>query len=245
VSDQVRQMFNAIAGSYDRANDVLSFGTHRWWKRWLVRSLGLQPGARALDVATGTGDIARLLAEAVAPAGRVVGVDFSATMIERARARFGASHPAITFETGDAMNLRFEDETFDAATISFGIRNVDDPVAGLREMRRVVRSGGAVGVLETGQPRGVWGGIYRIYSDNVIPFIGGLVSGNRAAYRYLDRTAARFPCGERFRAMMLEAGFENVVVRPLFGGIAYLYVGRVEHTSRSASPAVAEEAHAR
>lgn len=244
MSDQVRQMFNAIAGSYDRANDVLSFGTHRLWKRKLVRSLGLHSGAHALDVATGTGDIARLLAETVGKSGQVIGVDFSGTMIEHAKVRFGESHPNISFETGDAMDLRFDDEMFDAATISFGIRNVDDPVAGLREMRRVVRSGGAVGVLETGQPSGLWGSIYRVYSDNVIPFVGGLVSGNRAAYRYLDKTAARFPCGERFRAMMIEAGFERVKVEPLFGGIAYLYIGAVEH-GRETRVAAHEEAHAR
>jgi demethylmenaquinone methyltransferase/2-methoxy-6-polyprenyl-1,4-benzoquinol methylase len=221
-------MFSEISESYDIGNDVLSFGTHRLWKRKLIRLADAPVGGSVLDLATGTGDIALLFADRVGPDGRVVGVDFCADMIALAKERPKNRRGNLEFEVGDAMNLRFSDDSFDVCSISFGIRNVDDPVRALGEMRRVVRPGGRVVVLEFGQPRGAFGSIYRFYSNTILPAIGGIISGNREAYSYLNRTAASFPSGAAFDDLMKKAGFRRTSRRALFGGIAFLYLGEVE-----------------
>jgi len=228
MSEQVRLMFSDISGSYDLGNDVLSFGTHRLWKRIMVRSAGAPRGGSVLDLATGTGDIALLFSREVGPQGKVIGADFCPDMIEQARRREKNHTPNLSFEVGDAMHLRFADDSFDVSSISFGIRNVDDPVKALSEMRRVVKPGGRVMVLEFGQPRGIFGMLYRFYSNYVLPVIGGIVTGNRTAYSYLNRTAAEFPCREGFVDLMRRAGFRRAAWKGLFGGIAFLYIGEVE-----------------
>jgi demethylmenaquinone methyltransferase/2-methoxy-6-polyprenyl-1,4-benzoquinol methylase len=220
-------MFSDIAPGYDLGNDVLSFGTHRLWKRRMVREARVPKGGRVLDLATGTGDIALLFSDEVGPRGSVTGVDFCADMIEQARRRPKNQRDNLSFEVGDAMSLRFADDTFDATSISFGIRNVDDPVRALAEMRRVTRPGGRVVVLEFGQPGGLFGSLYRFYTGRIGPFVGGVITGHRDAYSYLDRTAANFPCDRAFVALMMRAGLENVEWWPLFGGIAWLYVAEV------------------
>jgi demethylmenaquinone methyltransferase/2-methoxy-6-polyprenyl-1,4-benzoquinol methylase len=232
VSEQVREMFSSIAPRYDVTNGVLSLGIDRLWRRIAVRESGAAPGASVLDCATGTGDLALALRRAVGPSGSVVGMDFCAEMLEPAREkarRAGLSD--IRFEVADALALPYPPSTFDVATIAFGIRNVDDPVRCLREMARVVRPGGRVVVLEFGQPRGAWGALYRFYSRALMPRVGGLLTGNRSAYAYLPRTAAAFPGGERFLALMDEAGtFSARRARSLSGGIAFVYVGDVRTT---------------
>jgi demethylmenaquinone methyltransferase/2-methoxy-6-polyprenyl-1,4-benzoquinol methylase len=230
MSEQIRVMFSEIAPSYDIGNDLLSFGVHRLWKQRLVRAARPKPGDRVLDLATGTGDIALLFSKAVAPGGEVVGIDFCRDMIEQAKTRERNKGHGIDFEVGDAMSLRFADDSFDIATISFGIRNVDDPVKALSEMRRVVRPGGRVVVLEFGQPRGLFGSFYSFYSGTVCPILGGIVSGHKDAYDYLNRTSAAFPCREAFVDLMHRAGIRNVRWEPLFNGVAFLYVGEVEES---------------
>lgn len=227
MSDQIRLMFSDIAPGYDLGNDVLSFGTHRMWKHRMVRSAQAPIGGDVLDLATGTGDIALLFSDAVGSDGSVTGIDFCADMIARARSRSKNQRANISFEVGDAMNLRFADNTFDVTSISFGIRNVDDPVKALAEMRRVTRADGRVVVLEFGQPGGLFGSLYRFYTGRIGPFIGGLITGHRDAYAYLDRTAARFPCGDEFVELMNRAGMDRVKSQPLFGGIAWLYSAEV------------------
>ncbi|MGE3802770.1 MAG: bifunctional demethylmenaquinone methyltransferase/2-methoxy-6-polyprenyl-1,4-benzoquinol methylase UbiE [Candidatus Kapaibacterium sp.] len=227
MSEQVRLMFSDISESYDLGNDVLSLGMHRLWKKKFVKVAGPKSGDRVLDVATGTGDIATIFAKKVGKEGEVVGVDFSPAMIARARSRAKNLLPNLRFESGDALDLRFASNTFDIASISFGIRNVDNPAAGLKEMMRTVKPGGHVAVLEFGQPSGLWGAFYRFYSRTLLPFLGGLISGNEEAYSYLDETSARFPSGEKFVALMREVGFVDIVVRPLLGGVAWIYVGKV------------------
>ena len=221
-------MFSDISESYDLGNDVLSFGMHRLWKRRFVRMSGPQKGDSVLDVATGTGDIAAVFAKEVGPEGNVVGVDFSAAMISRARKRGKNVMQNLRFEVGDAMDLRFASHSFDVASISFGIRNVDDPGAGIAEMSRVVKSGGRVAVLEFGQPTGLFGALYRFYSSKLLPFVGGLISGNQDAYSYLDRTAATFPCGQKFAELMENNGLKDVLAKPLLGGAAWIYIGTVK-----------------
>jgi demethylmenaquinone methyltransferase/2-methoxy-6-polyprenyl-1,4-benzoquinol methylase len=223
VSEQVREMFSSIARRYDVTNVVLSFGVDRLWRHVTVKAAATGPGMRVLDCATGTGDLALAFRRTGAS---VVGTDFSAPMLVQAREKARAAGLDVTFEVADALALPYPAASFDVASISFGIRNVDDPVQCLREMARVVKAGGKVLVLEFGQPRGLWGAMYRLYSRVVMPAIGGLLTGNRAAYQYLPRTAAAFPAGEKFVELMDRSGaFATHEARPLTGGIAWLYVG--------------------
>ena len=225
----VRSMFGRIAGTYDRANQVLSLGLHHRWRSAAVRESGASRGNRVLDCATGTGDLAIAFSRAVGPEGEVVGTDFCEEMLERAPEKATRAGTAIRFETADVLALPYPDARFDIASIAFGIRNVEDPDRGLREMARVVRPGGRVVVLEFGQPGGaLFGPLYRFYSKRVLPALGGLVSGDRSAYEYLDRTSSSFPAGPAFAERMRATGaFRSLTLHPLTGGVAYVYVGEV------------------
>ena len=231
--NKIQSMFASIASRYDRANTILSGGVHHLWRRKTVRASGAAAGDRVLDCATGTGDLAIAFRKAVGPTGRVVGTDFVPEMLEHARAK--ASD--IEFEVADVTRLPYEDASFDIASISFGIRNVGDPRRGIAEMTRVVRPGGRVIVLEFGQPRSrLFGALYDFYKRHILPHLGGLVTGDKDAYVYLERSAGRFPCDAEFVALMKEAAnFSSVEVTPLTFGIAYLYVG-VKSGSVSSSP---------
>jgi len=156
----------------------------------------------------------------------VIGTDFCAEMLRPAPAKAKRAGLDVKFAVADALALPYPDGRFDVASIAFGIRNVDDPLRCLREMARVVKPGGSVIVLEFGQPRGAFGALFRAYSRGVMPLVGGLLTGNRAAYEYLPRTAAAFPAGERFLALMRESGaFSRVEAHPLTFGTAYVYRG--------------------
>lgn len=228
MSEQVRTMFADIAPKYDLANSVLSLGVHHVWRSITVREAGAQPGDRVLDCATGTGDLAIAFKKAVGPSGSVIGTDFCSDMIALAPAKAAAQHLDITFAIADAMDLPYADDSFDIASISFGIRNVDDPVRCLAEMARVVRPGGRVVVLEFGQPSGIMGLSYRFYSRHIIPIVGRMLTGHREAYDYLPETAAAFPCREDFLALMKKTGaYTAARYRALTGGIAFLYTGTV------------------
>ena len=228
MSQAVRSMFAAIAPKYDAANDVLSFGLHRAWRRAAVRLSGVGTGQEVLDCASGTGDLALAFKRAVGPSGGVVGTDFCAEMLERAPEKAARAGLEVAFQVADVMALPFADRSFDVASIAFGIRNVDDPRKGLAEMARVVRPGGRVVVLEFGQPTGPFGAAYRAYSRFVVPLAGWAVTGARDAYEYLPRTAAAFPAGERFLAFMDESqAFAARRATALLLGTAYVYVGDV------------------
>jgi demethylmenaquinone methyltransferase/2-methoxy-6-polyprenyl-1,4-benzoquinol methylase len=226
VSTEVREMFASIARRYDAANEVLSLGVHKGWRRAAVAISGAAPGQRVLDCATGTGDLALQFKRAVGPSGEVIGTDFCAEMLQSAPAKAAHAGLDVKFAVADALALPYPDGQFDVASIAFGIRNVDDPLRCLREMGRVVKRGGSVVVLEFGQPRGAFGALFRAYSRGVMPLVGGLLTGNRAAYEYLPRTAAAFPAGERFVALMGEADvFSRTEAHPLTFGTAYVYRG--------------------
>ncbi|RYZ38344.1 MAG: bifunctional demethylmenaquinone methyltransferase/2-methoxy-6-polyprenyl-1,4-benzoquinol methylase UbiE [Myxococcaceae bacterium] len=228
MSTEVRQMFSSIAPRYDVANEVLSFGVHRLWRRTAVKLSQAKEGSQVLDCATGTGDLALAFKRKVGTTGRVVGTDFCPEMLESAPAKAAKAGLEVEFQVQDAMALTLPDNSFDVASISFGIRNVDDPVKCLQEMARVVRPGGRVVVLEFGQPTGPYGVLFRFYSKTVMPTVGGLLTGNRAAFQYLPRTAAAFPAGERFLSLMDQAGaYSERAAHPLLFGTAYVYVGTV------------------
>jgi demethylmenaquinone methyltransferase/2-methoxy-6-polyprenyl-1,4-benzoquinol methylase len=197
-------MFDRIARRYDLVNTVLSFGTDGGWRRRTARETGLKPGGSALDVACGSGKLTAELAKLAGPGGRVIGLDFSAQMLEVAR----RDHRGIEFIEGDALKLPFEDASFDAATIAFGLRNLADPVRGLREMTRVARR--AVVLEFVRPPRGLAGGAYRVYLRTVLPAVGGAISGDRAAYRYLSDTVDSYRMPAELIAMARQAGWSDV-----------------------------------
>ncbi len=229
TASNVRRMFASVAGTYDRANQILSFGLHHKWRTAAVRRSGAHEGDRVLDCATGTGDLALAFRRAVGPGGAVVATDFCEEMLALGSAKAARAGLSIRFEQADVLALPYESGSFDVASIAFGIRNVEDPERGLSEMARTVRPGGRVVVLEFGQPEGaIFGPVYRLYSHRILPTIGGWVSGERAAYEYLDRTSSRFPAGERFAALLRGTGsFREVTAHPLTGGVVYVYVGEV------------------
>ncbi|HYO57359.1 bifunctional demethylmenaquinone methyltransferase/2-methoxy-6-polyprenyl-1,4-benzoquinol methylase UbiE [Archangium sp.] len=228
MSTEVRQMFSSIATRYDVTNEILSFGIHRLWRRAAVRHSGAREGNAVLDCATGTGDLALAFKRKVGASGRVMGTDFCKEMLDSAPAKATREGLQVEFQVADAMALPFADATFDVASIAFGIRNVDDPVKCLKEMARVVRPGGRVVVLEFGQPTGFFGALFRLYSKVVMPTIGGLLTGNRAAYEYLPRTSAAFPSGDKFLSLMEQAGaYQERLAYPMTFGTSYVYVGTV------------------
>lgn len=228
MSEQVRTMFASIAGKYDITNSVLSMGTHHKWRKTTVKMSGAAKGMSVLDCATGTGDLALEFKKAVGPEGKVLGTDFCAEMMKTAPAKAAEKKLLVSFETADAMDLPYENHTYDIASISFGIRNVDDPLQCLKELARVVKPGGKVVVLEFGQPSGLLKFPYRFYSKHIIPFIGGMITGNREAYSYLPETSAKFPSGQAFLDMMKESGkYKDQKAKSLLGGIAYVYAADV------------------
>lgn len=210
-------MFDRIARRYDLVNTVLSLGSDRGWRRRTARETGLKPGGSALDVACGSGKLTAELAKLAGPAGQVVGLDFSPQMLEVAR----RDHPGIEFIDGDALKLPFEDASFDAATIAFGLRNLADPVRGLREMTRVARR--AVVLEFVRPPRGLAGGAYRVYLRTLLPALGGAISGDSAAYRYLSDTVDSYRTPAELIAMAGQAGWSEVS----YAGLALGTVGIV------------------
>lgn len=229
MSEKVRRMFADIADDYDRVNSILSFGIHHVWRARAVQLSGAQAGDHVLDCATGTGDLALKFKEKVGDSGYVLGTDFCKEMIEPAPEKAAEQNLDVNFEVADAMDLSYEDDQFDISSIAFGIRNVDDPVQTLKEMARVVKPGGQVIVLEFGQPKGLLKYPYELYSQYIMPTLGGWISGNREAYTYLPRTSAKFPAGNDFIKLMKKAGcFTSHMFEKLTGGIAYVYVGSVK-----------------
>jgi demethylmenaquinone methyltransferase/2-methoxy-6-polyprenyl-1,4-benzoquinol methylase len=242
----IRRMFDAISPRYDLLNHLLSAGIDRGWRTVAAKRLRASfaeapPSAgprRVLDVCTGTGDLAFAVLDtpAHAPAGppvsrdlQVVGVDFSRPMLRRAheKSRRRGTNGALRLQATDALRLPFRDGAFDACTIAFGLRNLVDTAAGLREMARVLRPGGRLFVLEFGNPRipGIRQA-YGFYFNHLLPVVGRAVSRSHDAYDYLPRTVSEFPDRERLSAMMTDAGLEAVAFRPLTFGIAILYEGR-------------------
>jgi demethylmenaquinone methyltransferase/2-methoxy-6-polyprenyl-1,4-benzoquinol methylase len=220
---QVRAMFDRIAGLYDVMNSVMTAGMHHRWRARAVELAALGPGSRALDVATGTGDLAVALSAAVLPGGEVVGCDFSDEMLARARAKA----PALRFEWADALALPYADDEFDAATVGFGARNFDDLDRGVGEMVRVVRPGGRVVILEITQPtRQPLASFYRGWFDHLIPAIGA-IAGDAAAYSYLPSSVRRFPSPVELAALMERSGLERIRYFLTAGGIIALHVGVV------------------
>jgi demethylmenaquinone methyltransferase / 2-methoxy-6-polyprenyl-1,4-benzoquinol methylase len=230
-------MFDRISGVYDRMNAIMTAGLHHQWRRRAADLAGLTPGARALDVATGTGDLAVELARRVAPGGTVVGADFSDQMLAlaRAKATVGGTRDAVAvpadvelrFEPANALALPYLDGEFDAATVGFGARNFSDLDRGLREMARVVRPGGRVVVLEITTPvRPPLSTFLELWFDRIVPALGRL-AGDAEAYSYLPSSVQRFPAPDALAGIMWGCGLRAVRYVLTAGGIIAIHVGEV------------------
>lgn len=226
-AEKIRKMFSEVAANYDKANSVLSVGIHHLWRKKLVQYSGAKTGDSVLDCATGTGDLAIQFKKTVGTSGNVVGTDFCAEMLDFAPAKAQKQNLEIKFEVADVTQLQFQDYSFDISSISFGIRNVQEPLKGLSEMARVTKPGGKVMVLEFGQMQiPIVSSLYDFYSAKILPQIGGWVTGKKDAYEYLQKSSAAFPCRDKFVEMMMQTGaFSKVDFISLSGGIAYIYRG--------------------
>jgi demethylmenaquinone methyltransferase / 2-methoxy-6-polyprenyl-1,4-benzoquinol methylase len=211
-------MFDRIAPVYDVMNRVMTAGLDVRWRR-LAAASAVRAGDRVLDAACGTGDLA--IADLKAGAGKVTGLDFSAKMLERARRK----NTTIEWLQGDMLALPFADETFDAATVGFGVRNVEDLGLGLRELRRVLRPGGRLAILEITQPRGALRPFYSLWFDRIVPLLGKVLPGGDA-YTYLPASVKRFPTAERLADLLREAGFTDVRFKLMGGSIVALHTGQ-------------------
>jgi demethylmenaquinone methyltransferase/2-methoxy-6-polyprenyl-1,4-benzoquinol methylase len=217
--DAVRRMFDRIAPVYDLMNRVMTAGLDRRWRRSTAREV-VRPGDRVLDACCGTGDLAIACA---AEGGRVTGLDFSERMLERARGKSSA----VEWVSGDLLSLPFADGSFDAATVGFGVRNVPELDRALAELRRVLRVGGRLAILEITRPRGLLAPFYRLWFDGVVPLLGRVLPGG-SAYTYLPASVRRFPGPEELAELVAAAGFSNVRYRLFAGGIVGLHVGEAE-----------------
>jgi demethylmenaquinone methyltransferase/2-methoxy-6-polyprenyl-1,4-benzoquinol methylase len=220
-ADQVRALFRTIARRYDLINDLQSLGLHRRWKRRLVALAQLGPGQRALDVCCGTGDVALALARTGA---QVTGLDFSPEMLAVARRRAQTSNAPVEFVQGDALALPFADATFDAVTISYGLRNLADFAAGLAEMARVLRPGGRLVVLDFGKPaRRGWRAVYFAYLRVAVPLFGWVFAGRADAYAYILESLRHYPDQAGVAELLQRQGLERVRVIELLGGAMVLH----------------------
>lgn len=219
----VNSMFARIARRYDVANRLLSGGVDLWWRRQLVKSVALQGPSAVLDLATGSGDVAFALGKGLPPTTAILGMDFCQPMLDEAviKQQSSGRFPNIAFRQGDGMALPLEDTSFDSVTISFGLRNMADRHKALGEMRRVLRPGGRLFVLEFSQPCGWFRPIYYFYLRHLLPVIATVVTGDRGAYEYLCGSIETYPGHEAMSAEILKAGFASVSVKRMtFGSVA-------------------------
>ena len=224
----VRDVFNSIAPYYDLTNSLVSFGRHHYWRRTLIELSDISQGATVLDLCCGTGLITLELAEKVGTWGKVVGVDFSEEMLRVARknrdeSKFG---PNIQFIAADALNLPFASDTFDCAVVGYGLRNVADLQRTLLEIKRVIKPRASLACLELAHPYlPVFKHLYYLYLNNLVPFIGQLLTGNRPAYQYLNESIRNYPDQHRITELFSELGFINSQCYELTFGIASIHIG--------------------
>jgi demethylmenaquinone methyltransferase / 2-methoxy-6-polyprenyl-1,4-benzoquinol methylase len=225
----VNSMFGRIARRYDVANLLLCAGMDTWWRRRLMTAVRSQNPRDVLDLATGSGDVAFALSRGLNETTRILGMDFCQPMLDQAELKKRAAgenrFANVTFRQGDGLSLPLPDESFDAVTISFGLRNLADRARGLAEMRRVLRPGGSLFVLEFSQPHRWFRPFYYFYLRHILPYVAGFVTGDREAYMYLNKTIGEFPTRAALAEEISTAGFSGVRAVPMTLGIVALHQG--------------------
>jgi demethylmenaquinone methyltransferase / 2-methoxy-6-polyprenyl-1,4-benzoquinol methylase len=235
-ADYVEKQFDRIAQGYDRANDAISFGMHRFWKEHAIKALNPKPGGRYLDVCCGTGDLALRIAEKAGPQSEVVGLDFSTNMLDVARHRIRHQNPdqiaqlaKVEWVRGDALHLPFADRSFDGAIISFGLRNLTNLPAGIAEMARVVKHGGRVVNLDLGHPSGlVFAPLFYFFFRHIVPIMGQLLQNDRTAYTYLPSSLETYPKPDGITEIFKAAKLQDITYEPLAFGSVAMHKGTVD-----------------
>lgn len=226
----IKQTFNSISANYDRANDVITLGMVKRWRKRFVELSGAKKGDHILDCATGTGDLAFCFKQAVGPEGYVKGSDFCEGMLDEAPKKSKNLGLEVDFEFADVTKLPDKDNQFDITSIGYGIRNVEDPMLALKEMARVTKPGGKVMILETGDTGNpVLQPFINVYFKYLVPRLGGWAGGNRKAYEYLNQSSSQFPSKEAFIQMMNKSEcFSHTKYESLMGGASFIYIGLVK-----------------
>lgn len=225
TTERVRSIFSSIAGRYDTFNRLASLGIDKGWRRALVKACALTPSSRVLDLCAGTGDVSLAIAHQAGP-GLIVVTDFTPEMLDIARekAKEYSGSTELRFEHADAQDLPFADESFDCVTVAFGVRNLPERERNFTEVRRVLKPGGRYVILEFSRPPfAPWRGAYHVYLRHAIPFIGGLLTGERQGFVYLNDSIRRFPAQEELAVELRQAGFSAISWRDLSGGIVALH----------------------
>ncbi|MED1204878.1 demethylmenaquinone methyltransferase [Heyndrickxia acidicola] len=225
--ERVHKVFENIYGSYDKMNSIISFQQHKKWRNDVMKKMAVEKGKKALDLCCGTGDWTISLADAVGKEGQVYGLDFSKNMLEIAKEKAGKLHlDQVTLLHGNAMELPFDDNTFDYVTIGFGLRNVPDYMQVLKEMLRVLKPGGMAACLETSQPTMIgYRQLYYLYFQFIMPLIGKVFAKSYKEYSWLQESARDFPGFEELANMFVKAGFMEVKYKPYSGGAAAAHIG--------------------
>ena len=229
--EQVHTVFQNISQKYDRLNNIISFEQHKVWRKHVMSTMNVQKGSKALDVCCGTADWTIALSEAVGSKGQVTGLYFSENMLEVGKQKT-ATLENIQLVHGDAMNLPFDDNSFDYVTIGFGLRNVPDYLSALKEMHRVLKPGGMVVCLETSQPTlPLFKQIYSLYFKFVMTIFGKMFAKSKEEYEWLQQSTFNFPDKQTLKGLFFEAGFNDIIVRSFTGGVAAMHLGYKENSS--------------
>ena len=223
--EQVHHVFQNISGKYDRLNNIISFEQHKLWRKSVMKEMNVKKGSKALDVCCGTADLTIALSKAVGPTGEVTGLDFSENMLEVGKKKT-KDMTNIHLVHGDAMNLPFDDNEFDYVTIGFGLRNVPDYLATLKELHRVLKPGGKVVCLETSQPTAPgFKQLYKLYFKFVMPIFGKVFAKSKDEYEWLQQSTFDFPDKEKLKRLFSQAGFSHIKIRSFTGGVAAMHLG--------------------
>ncbi|OFK78532.1 demethylmenaquinone methyltransferase [Staphylococcus sp. HMSC071G07] len=223
--EQVHHVFQNISGKYDRLNNIISFEQHKLWRKSVMKEMNVKRGSKALDVCCGTADWTIALSKAVGPTGEVTGLDFSENMLEVGKKKT-KDMTNIHLVHGDAMNLPFDDNEFDYVTIGFGLRNVPDYLATLKELYRVLKPGGKVVCLETSQPTAPgFKQLYKLYFKFVMPIFGKVFAKSKDEYEWLQQSTFDFPDKEKLKRLFSQAGFSHIKIRSFTGGVAAMHLG--------------------